>query len=93
MVAFTPILLGGLRVATMPPRESGNWMDGVFDACVDLLVAGASALGISYNAINVWVFCIFWPLLTLALVGTVLYQRAKIRRLVRQAGTTADSGR
>lgn len=66
---------------TLPPKESGNWIDGVFDWCVDLLLAGAAALGISYNAINVWIFCIIWPTFTLFLLGMIFYQRAKIRLL------------
>lgn len=83
---LTPL---AILVRTLPPKESGNWIDGVFDWCVDLLLAGASALGISYNAINVWVFCVLWPLLTLFLFSMVLYQRAKIRRLLRQQSRQA----
>ena len=56
-------------------------IDAVFDGCVHLLVFLAGQLGMSYKAINVWIFVILWPLLTLALIVTVLVQQAKIRRL------------
>ena len=66
-----------------PPIESGGWIDNVFRACVDVLLALATKLRVSYNAINVWIFCILWPLLTLALIGTVVSQRRRIQRLRR----------
>ncbi len=69
--------------AALPPKESGGWIDKVFDACVDLLLSLAARLGVSYNAINVWIFCILWPLLTLVLIGTVIAQRRRIQRLRR----------
>ena len=78
-----PFLASFLAVTAMPPKRSGTWVDGVFDWCVDLLLAAAARLGVSYNAINVWVFCIIWPVLTLLLIAVVLYQRARIRRLMR----------
>ncbi len=72
-----------VAVATTPPIESGGWIDNVFKACVDLLLALAAKLGVSYNAVNVWIFCILWPLLTLVLMGTVIAQRRRIHRLRR----------
>ena len=59
-------------------------IDAIFDGCVHLLVFMAGQLGMSYKAINVWIFVILWPLLTLALIGAVLVQQAKIRRLGRR---------
>jgi hypothetical protein len=56
-------------------------IDLIFDASVQLLRIGAKMLGISYQAINVWVFCVIWPLLTLALVALIIIQHQKIRRL------------
>ena len=79
------LLFSLFAIATMPPKESGTWVDGVFDWCVDLLLSAAAKLGVSYNAINVWVFCIIWPALTLFLIGVVLRQRMQIRRLTRDS--------
>ncbi len=78
-----------LAVTTMPPKESGTWVDGVFDWCVDLLLSTAVKLGVSYNAINVWVFCVIWPVFTLFLITVVLRQRAQIRRLTRNSTPSA----
>jgi hypothetical protein len=70
-----------------PPIRSGSdLVDGIFDLCVDILMWTADLLGISYNAINVWVFCVIWPLFTLALIVLALVQWRKIRRLKRRLG-------
>ncbi len=55
--------------------------DAVFDGCVLLLLFLADLLGMTYKAINVWIFVIIWPVLTLALIAIVVWQRLKIRRL------------
>lgn len=56
-------------------------IDDVFCWCVDVLDAGAAMLGISYQAINVWIFCVIWPLVTIALIVTVLVQAVKLRNV------------
>jgi hypothetical protein len=56
-------------------------MDAVFDWCVEILVYFAGVFGITYKEINVWVFVIIWPLVTLALVIWLMVQRAYIQRL------------
>lgn len=55
----------------------------IFDFCVWLLVVGANGLGISYKAINVWIFVILWPLFTLGLLAIIGVQARQIRRLRR----------
>ena len=40
-------------------------MDRIFDWCVNVLVYWAGIFGITYKEINVWVFVIIWPILTL----------------------------
>ena len=57
----------------------------IFDWCVQFLVFWAGRLGISYKAINVWVFVIIWPVITLLLIGLVIAQQVKIRQLLRTA--------
>ena len=37
------------------------------------------------KAINVWIFVILWPILTLALIAILVAQHLKIRRLLKQA--------
>jgi len=56
-------------------------MDAIFDWCVRVLVYFAGIFGITYKEINVWVFVIIWPILTLALVLLLIVQQRRIRRL------------
>lgn len=56
-------------------------MDAIFDWCVEILVYFAGVFGITYKEINVWVFVIIWPILTLAMVILLAIQQARIRRL------------
>jgi hypothetical protein len=59
-------------------------MDQIFDWCVDVLVYGAQIFGMTYKEINVWVFVIIWPILTVLLVGIIVMQSRTIRRLSRE---------
>ena len=56
-------------------------MDQIFDWCVDVLVYGAGILGITYKEINVWVFVIIWPIVTIVLFVVIALQRRKIKQL------------
>ena len=56
-------------------------MDQIFDWCVSVLVYWANILGITYKEINVWVFVIIWPILTIALVAVIIRQQQRIRQL------------
>ena len=59
-------------------------MDQIFDWCVDVLVYWAGMLGITYKEINVWVFVIIWPTLTIILIGIIVMQQRRIRQLSRE---------
>ena len=63
-------------------------INAIFDWCVQLLVSAAGRLGMTYKAINVWVFVIVWPVFTLLLIGLVIVQHQRIRRLLRKAKET-----
>lgn len=56
-------------------------MDQIFDWCVNVLVYGAGIFGITYKEINVWVFVIIWPILTVILFGIIVVQQTRIRQL------------
>ena len=44
--------------------ESGvGWVDTIFKICVYILVDLADLIGISYEAINIWIFIVIQPLL------------------------------
>ena len=54
-----------------------NWIDVVFDFCVKLLIDAARFFGITYEEINVWLFVVIWPLLSLVLFAEVIRLRIK----------------
>ena len=61
------------------------WIDVIFNFCVELLYDVASILGITYEEINVWFFCIIWPILTLYMGFEIIKLRVQIIRLNSQA--------
>ena len=76
-----------------PAIQSGNALiDSLFQLCVALLDGIANLFGTSYYTVNVVIFCILWPLLTIALVVIVVRQRRRIRELSR-ALKSGDSDR
>ena len=60
-------------------------ISNTFSLCVELLVWLAHLLGMSYEEVNVWIFCVIWPLITLLLIAVVVWQCFIIRKL---KGTT-----
>ena len=55
-------------------------MDAIFDLCVDILIYFAGVFRITYKEINVWVFVIIWPILTIALIIWIFIQQRRIHR-------------
>lgn len=49
-------------------------MNAVFDQCVIFLNWLAELAGLTYVEVNVWIFCIIWPLLTLGLAAIILLE-------------------
>ena len=56
-------------------------VDAIFDFCVLVLLFLANLFRMTYKAVNVWIFVVIWPVLTLALIAVVVWQRLEIRRL------------
>ena len=56
-------------------------MNTIFDWCVNVLVYWAGILGITYKEINVWVFVIIWPIVTVIMGIVILWQRRLIHKL------------
>lgn len=56
-------------------------MDQIFDWCVWVLVYWADIFGMTYKEINVWVFVIIWPIVTLIMTVIILRQWQRIRQL------------
>ena len=61
----------------MSANSGIKWIDQTFDYCVQLLSDLASILGITYEEINVWLFCVILPLLTLLMFGEILRLRLR----------------
>jgi hypothetical protein len=59
-------------------------MNQIFDWCVDVLVYWAQIFGMTYKEINVWVFVIIWPILTIVLIGIIILQQRKIKKLSKE---------
>ena len=57
------------------------WIDEIFNFCVHLLYDLASIIGITYEEINVWLFCVIWPILTLLMFAEITRLRLKISTL------------
>ena len=45
----------------------------VFKGCVLFLLWLAKKLGMTYNEVNVWIFCVIWPVITLASFAMNIY--------------------
>jgi|APSaa5957512535_1039671.scaffolds.fasta_scaffold429836_1 hypothetical protein len=56
-------------------------MNTAFDLCVELLLLLAQLSGLTYKEINVWIFCIVWPLLTLGMATWIYKLVSENRRL------------
>jgi len=66
-------------------------IETIFDQCVYLLVFLADQLGMTYKEINVWIFVFIWPVFTLVLIGLVILQRLRIRRLLSKVQALRES--
>lgn len=55
-----------------------EWIDVTFNFCVSILYDIGGVLGISYEEINVWLFCVIWPIASLVLFAEVVRLRLKI---------------
>ncbi len=55
----------------------------IFNLCVAALVWLADLLGLSYQAINVFIFVVIWPLFTVLLIWVILRQRRAMAKFAR----------
>ena len=56
-----------------------EWIDNTFNFCVILLYNIGSLLGITYEEINVWLFVVIWPLISLIMFAEIIRLRLKLR--------------
>jgi len=55
-----------------------EWINVTFNFCVSILYDIGRVLGISYEEINIWLFCVIWPIASLVLFAEVVRLRLKI---------------
>ncbi len=65
----------------VPIRSGNEFIDWLFDFCVKILIWLADLFGVSYHTINIWIFCVIWPIFTIILIVIIFRQRKKIREL------------
>ena len=71
-----------MKSSAVTMANSGiDWVDFVFNWCVRLLYDWATFFGITYEEINIWIFIVIWPVITLAMAVLILVLLRKIRRL------------
>lgn len=56
-------------------------MDIIFKWCVDVLIFLANVLGITYQEINVWIFCIIEPIIFIYMLVIIIKQNRYIKKL------------
>jgi len=52
-------------------------MDALFNICVEILIWISEFLGISYQAVNIWIFVIIHPILTIVFFWLMINYRNK----------------
>jgi hypothetical protein len=57
-------------------------MDIIFKLCVDVLIFLANVLGITYQEINVWIFCIIEPIIFIYMLTLIIKQNRYIKRII-----------
>jgi len=55
--------------------------DIIFGVCVVLLQDLAAATNMTYREVNVWIFCVIWPIVTIWLIVRLIQKRNQIRAL------------
>ncbi len=55
-----------------------EWIDNIFNFCVILLYDIGHILGISYEEVNVWLFVVIWPFLSLIMLAEIIRLRLKL---------------
>ncbi len=57
-----------------------SWINLTFDFFARLLFAVGRYLGISYEKVDTWLFCIIWPVLTLLMFFEIWRLRQRLKR-------------
>jgi hypothetical protein len=66
-------------------------MTTIFDLCVEFLYICAGLFGMTYKEVNVWIFCIVWPVLTVGM-AVWIYRLVRENRRLRAGAARPDLG-
>jgi hypothetical protein len=64
-----------------------HWIDSIYDWAVSALIECAKLLGITYEEINVWLFCVAWPIATIIMIIAIIALWRDNRNLRRGVAT------
>lgn len=56
-------------------------MDNIFNWCVEFLIWLAKITGTTYNEINVIIFVIVWPIISIVMLIVIIHQYLKLKKL------------
>lgn len=77
-----------MKTSAVTMANSGiEWVDIVFNWCVRLLYDWATFFGITYEEINIWVFIVIWPIITLAMAAWIVLLLRQNQRLKARIAT------
>ena len=62
----------------MKANSGISWIDQILDFCVQLLFDIVYLIGITYEEINVWIFCFVWPIASLIMFAEIIRLRLKL---------------
>ena len=54
-------------------------MNEIFDLCENLLIVMADDMGMTYKALNVWIFCIIEPIIFISLLVRIYVLERKLK--------------
>lgn len=61
--------------------------NSLFKWCVHLLIVGGDKLGMTYEEINIWIFCIIEPIVFILMLVWIIYLIVRVKRLKRKLKT------
>jgi len=77
-----------MKTSAVTMANSGiEWVDIVFNWCVRLLYDWATFFGITYEEINIWIFIVVWPIITLAMAVWIVLLLRQNQRLKARIAT------
>lgn len=77
-----------MKTSAVTMANSGiEWVDIVFNWCVRLLYDWATFFGITYEEINIWIFIVVWPVITLAMAAWIILLLRQNQRLKARIAT------